>query len=202
MKSSAILFAAVLIAVPGMAAWADEIDEQIQRGQKAYTDKNYREAIRELQFAISEVQEKLNAQYLTLLPEPLPGWQADAAEAQTMPVALMGGGIQVSRHYRKAEGAEEVTIELLGDTPMLQALSVIMTNPPMIASEPGFHPFRHGEYRGIVKHDREDQSVELSLMVANRVLVKLSGQHIGDEKPLDAYLKAIDFKKIEAVMAK
>jgi hypothetical protein len=204
MKLHCVLLTASLAVTAVAAVRADEIEEQIQRAQKAYSEQDYREAINELQFAISQIQEKLSAQYVTLLPEPLTGWEADPAETQTMPMALMGGGTQLSRRYHKTEGEEEqvVTIEILADSPMLQAVSMMLTNPTLISSEPGTRPYRHQQYRGVIKQDQANRTTEVSLIVANRILVKVTGENLADTKPVEAYLSALDFKKLEAAMAK
>lgn len=215
MKRFAPILAAALVAAPMACALADDIDEQVQRGLKAYADKNYRGAIHELQFAISQIQEKLNAQYVTLLPEPLAGWQADNAEAQTTPAALFGGGTTLSRHYHKAGGEQargeqargeqtggeqQVNIEILADSPMIQALSMFIMNPAMMTSEPGTRPYHYQQYKGILKHEKDKKGGEINLIVANRILVKVTGENLPDDKPLEDYLKAIDFKKMEALM--
>lgn len=210
MKRFAPILAATLVAAPMVCALADDIDEQVQRGLKAYAEKNYRGAIHELQFAISQIQEKLNAQYVTLLPEPLAGWQADNAEAQTTPAALFGGGTTISRRYHKAGGNQarveqtgvdqQVNIEILADSPMMQALSMFIMNPAMMTSEPGTRPYHYQQYKGIIKHEKDKKGGEINLIVANRILVKVTGENLPDDKPLEDYLKAIDFKKMEALM--
>ncbi|CAK0744052.1 exported hypothetical protein [Gammaproteobacteria bacterium] len=86
-----LVLAPVLALASSGGVWADDIADQIERGLKAYSAQSYADAIQELQFAVSQIQEKLNTGYLALMPEPLPGWQADPPEGQTA-VALMGGG--------------------------------------------------------------------------------------------------------------
>ncbi len=185
-----------LIALPVLSQ-ADEIEDQIQRGVKAYQDGQHREAIQELQFAISQMQELLNKKYLTLLPEPPEGWEAEESQAQTMPAAILGGGTSLSRSYRR--GDESVEITMMADSPLLASLSMMLSNPAMLSAGGNVRPYRYESYRGIM--EKQDNGAEISLLVANRVLVKLSGDNIEGEKTLEGFLEAMDFKKIEQTLA-
>jgi hypothetical protein len=197
MKTIKIALAGLcLLALPALGQ-ADDIEEQIQRGVKAYQDGQHREAIQELQFAISQLQELLNKEYLTLLPAPPAGWEAEDSEAQTMPAAILGGGTSISRSYRRGEERMEIT--MMADSPLLASLSMMLSNPAMLAAGGNVRPYRYESYRGII--EKQDNGAEISLLVANRVLVKLSGDNIEGEKTLEGFLKAMDFRKIEETLA-
>jgi hypothetical protein len=197
MKTIKIALAGLcLLALPALGQ-ADDIEEQIQRGVKAYQDGQHREAIQELQFAISQLQELLNKEYLTLLPAPPAGWEAEDSEAQTMPAAILGGGTSISRSYLRGEERMEIT--MMADSPLLASLSMMLSNPAMLAAGGNVRPYRYESYRGII--EKQDNGAEISLLVANRVLVKLSGDNIEGEKTLEGFLKAMDFRKIEETLA-
>ncbi len=176
-------------------AWGDEVEEQIRQGAKVYASGQYTDAIQQLQFAIAQIQEKLNAGYLALLPEPLAGWQADPPEAQTT-VALVGGGTQVSRHYHRDDG-QEVTLELTIDSPLLQSLNLTLANPALLSSDPTAKLYQlDGAFRGILH--REEGALVIDLAIGSRVMIKATGQNLKDIKPLEAYLKALDPQKVIA----
>jgi len=182
----------VLALVTSAGAWADDIADQIDRGLKAYRSESYANAIQELQFAASQIQEKLNTGYLALMPEPLLGWRADPAEAQTA-AALMGGGTHISRHYHN-ESAQEVTLEIAIDSPLIQNLNLVLSNTAVFTSDRSIKPYRFDIYRGALR--KEGTTREISVLVGNRVMVKATGQDLKDEKPLEIYLKTMDLKKI------
>ncbi len=191
--------ASLLSAALGVATAlpADEISEQITLGLQAYQAGELRQSTQELQYAIAQIQEKLDSQYTTLLPDPLPGWNAGEAQAQSGGLAMMGGGTQVSREYTKDGGSEQVQIQLMADSPFLQAMSMMLSNPMMMQSDPDTKLYRHGRYRGMLKHRANSDQWEISLMVANRILVQVSGSGMPSKDAVEAYLEALDLDKIE-----
>ncbi|CAK0777745.1 conserved exported hypothetical protein [Gammaproteobacteria bacterium] len=186
------MLAVVLALFVSAGTWADDIADQIGRGLRAYNAAGYADAIQELQFAVAQIQEKLNAGYLALMPEPLSGWQADPAEAQTA-VALMGGGTHISRHYHN-DSAQEVTLEIAINSPLIQNLNLMLSNTAVFSSDRSIKPYRFDVYRGVLR--KEGTTREISVLVGNRVMVKATGQDLKDEKPLEAYLKTMDLKKV------
>ena len=190
-----LLLTASLAAAPVL--FADEVIEQIDLGVQAYKGGELRQAVQELQYAVAQIQEVLNAQYTKLMPEPLAGWMADEPEAQSAGVAVMGGGTQVSRQYRKEDTRESVKIQLMADSPFLQAMSMMLSNPMMIQSDPSTKLYRLGKYRGMIKHQKGSKRWEISLMVANRILVQVFGDGLDSKVPAETYLEALDLKAVE-----
>ncbi len=190
-----LLLAATLAAAP--ALYADEVTEQIDLGVQAYNGGELRQAVQELQYAIAQIQELLNSQYTRLMPEPLAGWTADEAEAQSAGMAMMGGGTQVSRQYRKEGAGGSVQVQLMADSPFLQAMSMMLSNPMMMQSDPSTKLYRLGKYRGMIKHQKNSERWEISLMVANRILVQATGEGLESKAPAEAYLKAVDLQAVE-----
>lgn len=178
--------------------YGDEVEEQIQLGIQAYQSGRYAEAIEELQFAVSQVQDLLNDQYLELLPEPPEGWQAQAGEAQTTSIAMMGGGTHLVRDY--VRGDEQITVEMMANSPMLAALNVVLNNPAMLAGSPDTRPFRYKGYKG-VKKNPQSGNVEISLLVGANTLVQLKGTRLEDPETLDVFLGAMDFEAIKTMIA-
>lgn len=181
-----------------IAVKAEDITEQIERALKAYHEHSYARSLRELQFATAQIQEKLNNSYLALMPEPLAGWQADQPEAQTA-VALMGGGTHISRHYH-FDQAQEITLEIIIDSPLIQMLTLTMSNIPVLTTDQSMKPYRFEIYRGTV--NKESNTREISLLVDNQIMVKATGQNLKEEKTLESYLRAMDLKKIALLFEK
>ena len=197
MKSMPLFFASLLFLVAGNVAAGDSVLEQIQAGIEAYKAGEYKQAITELNFAIAEIQSKVDEAAKQVLPEPLPGWKAEEAEAQSM--AMMGmGGTTISRSYFKEGSGERVEIQIVADSPMIQMFAMMMTNPMMMQSDPATKVFRHNGKRGLMKHEKNSREWEATLLLGNgRIMVQVSGTNLADEAPVLAYLDAIDLEKIE-----
>ncbi len=178
---------------------ADEVTEQIQAGLRAYEQGDYQTAVTELNFAVAEIQKRIDEARKKVLPDPLPGWTAEAPRAQSM--AMMGmGGNQLGRLYRREGGQEQVEIEIFVDSPMVQMFAMMMTNPMMLQADPSTRLYRHGGRRGVLSHDAGADEWQLSFVLGNgRILLQLTGSGLKDEKPLLAYLDALDLDKVEAL---
>lgn len=201
MKSIPLFFAFLAFLAAGKVAAGDSVLEQIEAGIKAYKAGEYKQAITELNFAIAEIQSKVDEAAKQVLPEPLPGWKAEEAEAQSM--AMMGmGGTTISRSYFKEGSGERVEIQIVADSPMIQMFAMMMTNPMMMQSDPSTKVFRHNGKRGLMKHEKNSREWEATLLLGNgRIMVQVSGTNLADESPVLAYLDAIDLKKIEKSLA-
>ncbi|RTZ72538.1 MAG: hypothetical protein DSZ00_08135 [Gammaproteobacteria bacterium] len=181
----------------GSAVAGDSVLEQIEAGVKAYKAGEYKQAITELNFAIAEIQSRIDEVAKQVLPDPLPGWKAEEAEAQSM--AMMGmGGTTISRSYYREDGEARVEIQIVADSPMIQMFAMMMTNPMMMQGDPSTKVFRHNGKRGLMKHEKNSREWEATLLLGNgRIMVQVNGSNLADDSAVMAYLDALDLKKIE-----
>lgn len=177
--------------------YADETIDQIDAAKQAYQAGQLRQAVQELQFALSQIQEKLDQEYTKLMPGPLEGWSAEVPQAQTAAIAMMGGGTQVSRRYSRGDRGESVELRILADSPLLQVMSMMLSNPMMMRSEPGTKPYRLGKHRGLIKNQTGSMEWEINLMVSGRILVQAVGQGMQVSQALEDYLKTLDLEAVE-----
>jgi hypothetical protein len=105
---------------------------------------------------------------------------------------MFGGGVTAEREYVK--GSSSVSIEIITDSPLLQGVMMMMSNP-MFAANDGGKLQRFGQQKGIIKYDDQRKSGTVQLVVANRFLVSVKGRDV-DQRDLIDYTEAIDFKKI------
>lgn len=105
---------------------------------------------------------------------------------------MLGGGISAEREYNK--GDSHVRINVVADSPMLQAVMMMFQNP-MFAASDGGKMERIGKQKAIVKFDPNTKEGEIQIVVANRFLVTIEGNEVTD-KDLKAYAQAIDFDKM------
>jgi len=180
----------------GSAVRADEVTDQLDAARKAYESGDLSGAVDTLNFAVAKIKEQVTARLLQLLPEPLPGWQADAAQSESAGIAAMITGTNLSRRYYREDGAE-VTLSLMADSPLLPMLTMFLSSPFMMQADPETKPYSLKGQRGMLKHGAGSNEYEVSLMVGNRILIQAKGSGLSDEKPVQAYLDAMDLDAIQ-----
>jgi len=170
----------------GGVAHADEVEDAIKEALESYQQQDYVMAKQALSMA-TQLINQLNTRALgQTLPEPLTGWEADEVAEQSQGAMMFGGGMAASREYRKAN--ENLNISIMGDSPMLSQMMAIFQNP-MIAGSMG-KMTRIGKQMAM-----ESKDGELTLVVANRFLITISGSASMDDKK--AYAQEIDFDKLQ-----
>lgn len=195
MNPTQLIALAVTLAL-AQPALGDEVTDQMDAARKAYASGELRTAVDTLNFAVAKIQEQITGRLLQLLPEPLPGWQADPAQSESAGIAAMITGTNLSRRYYRADGAE-VSLSLMADSPLLPMLTMFMSSPFMMQADPGTKPYSLKGQRGLLKHSPDSTEYEASLMVGNRILVQGKGSGLTDEKAVQQYLEALDLDAIQ-----
>lgn len=188
------IFAVTILAFSPMC-YADDVTDSINEGLQQYKDKKYSEAVQSLNYASQLIQQKKGASLEVLLPEPLSGWTAKKAKSQAAGAAMFGGGLTAERKYKK--GSSSVEIQIIADSPMLQSVMMMFTNP-MFATSDGGKLEKVGDQKAIVKFDADSKRGDIKIVVANRFLITVEGRDVTKED-LEAYAKAIDYKKLESI---
>jgi len=178
---------------------ADEIGDQLEAGRKAYEQGELRGAVQALQFAVAGIQEKINLSLLDLLPAPLEGWRADEPQAQSAGMAAMLTGTNLSRHYYREDGAD-LDVSITADSPLLAMMTMVLSSPMLLQTDPSTRIYTHGGHRGMIKHEKDSHEWEISLMVGGKILVQVTGRGLEDQSAAEAYLKAIDIAAIEKAL--
>lgn len=193
------LAAALTLTLFASSVWADEVTDQLDAARKAYDTGELRGAIQALSFATSRIQEKINDQLLKLLPEPLPGWQAEAAQAEAGGIAAMVAGTIISRTYRHDDGAE-VELRLMADSPMMAMMAMMMQTPLLMQASQEMRVYTNRGHQGMIQHADGSDTWEISLMIGNRVMVQAKGSGIPDQKAVEAYLNAMDLAAVQRAL--
>ena len=196
MRCKPMIAALGLTAALAAPALADEVTDQLNTARKAYESGELRSAVQTLQFAVASIQEKINLSLLELLPEPLEGWNADEPQAQSGGMAAMIAGTNLSRRYYRDDGAE-VDISITADSPLLSMMTMMLSNPMLMQTDPGTRVYTHGGQRGMIKHEKDSDVWEISLMVGGKIMIQVTGRGIKDQQDAEAYLEAIDLAAIE-----
>jgi len=183
---------AVLVIAASVPTAADEIQDQIALGLEAYEAKDYRLAIDELNYAVAQLQEKLDAENASLLPEPLDGWTASEVENTSAAMAMMGGGTTMSRRYRR--GSENIEIKLVSGSPIVAGMLGMVNNPMMLGSSPDLKPYRYQRIKGMKKTTNGD--IEVTLSVLGQIMYQVTARG-SSEETIRQYLDATDFSAIQ-----
>lgn len=184
------LWQGLLIAVSlgSVAAYADDIDDAIQKAAKFYQEGNTQEAVGQLELAAQLIRQQRADKMKALLPEPLAGWEADEAEATAVGGAMLGGGTTLKRAYRK--DGKRLTVQIMADSPLVQGMMAFMGNPMFggMAAQGG---------KTMVINDQQAVLKEnaLSMAVGGKYMIEVTGE-AGMDEDLVAYAKAIDLKKL------
>lgn len=180
---------------------ADEITDRLEAARKAYEQGELRGAVQTLQFIVAGIQEKINLSLLELLPPPLADWQADAPEAQSAGMAAMIVGTNLTRRYRKDDGAE-VEVSIMADSPLMPMMTMMMSSPMLMQTNPATRIYTYGGHRGTIEHENDSDRWEIKLLVAGKILVEVSGSGVKDKDSVEAYLKAMDLAAVEKAFAR
>ncbi|TET87027.1 MAG: hypothetical protein E3J96_06280 [Sulfurovum sp.] len=183
----------LLLASLSTFANADDVVDTLNEAIKSYESGEYSVAVEDLNYALQLIQQKKSKGLEAYLPEALPGWSAKKAESQTAGAGMFGGGISTSREYKK--GSSRIKIEIITDSPLLQSMMGIFSNP-MFAASDGGKLQRINREKAIVKYNEERRRGDITIVVAKRFLVKVEGQKVSLDD-LESYAKAIDFKKLK-----
>jgi hypothetical protein len=174
-------------------AQSDEITSTINDAVEQYKDGNYSDAIENLDYAAQLIRQIRSENLEDLFPEPLSGWEADEATSTALGASMFGGGISAEQSYYK--GSKRIEISIVTDSPMLQTMLMMFSNP-MIASSSGGKLERINGQKAIVKFSTANEEGEITMVIDNRFLVTVRGDHI-IKNDLKDYASAIDFKKLE-----
>ena len=205
-----ILVSAWILSAVGLLSAQSNIDTYIKEAQGYVAQKNYKQAQLSLQDAINEINLLLSAQVAEAFPAEINGLKASGeAETSAAGMAFMGGGFSLSRSYQhpaKEENSAEIT--LVGNSPMMASMSMILTNPAMMGPE--YKSVRVGTRRAILKSEQEDyygdngsekkiRSSELQIPLTS-TLITMNLKGFASEAEELAFAGKLDIEKIRTLL--
>ncbi len=192
--AKAVLLAMVLVAPFGLAS-ADEVTDSINEALQQYKNGEYAAAVGSLDYVSQLIRQKRGEQLQSFLPKPLTGWTAKDSTSQAVGAAMFGGGVSAERQYHKSSSS--VTVKIVTDSPVLQSMMMMFTNP-MFAASGGGKLEKIGGQKAIVKYSPTGRSGEISIVVVNRFLITVEGNDVTKEE-LTSYAMSINYKKLAAL---
>lgn len=191
LKYSIPILLCIFILTPSFLM-ADEPDPVIQIIEKAleeYKNQDFTNAATSLDYASQLIRQKKGEALTKLLPEPIEGWKASEGKSQVTAASLFGGGLTAERTYTRGDAA--VTISIVTDSPLLQSMIMMFSNP-IFASSAGQFELING-YKGIVSYEKSGGKV--NIVINNRFVVTLDGQLVSREELME-YARRIDLQGI------
>ena len=171
----------------------DNVLSTIREATRQYESGDYTGAASNLDYAAQLVRQQKSERMKSLLPEPLSGWEGREANAQALGAAILGGGITVSRDYKR--GSSSLSVEIVSDSPVLQSVLMMVNNPVFAGAGGGKLENLKGQ-RAILKFDSGKKSGELYVVVDGRFVVTIKGRQVTRED-LIAYGEAINYAMLE-----
>ncbi len=166
--------------------------EAIEEAKKQADGDKIGAAISAMQAGIRDLQKKQRVAILEALPKPA-GWEFkdqtpdDSNEAIASGMSAMGQTI--SREYTK--GDQHIQIEVSANSPMIQMLSMLFSNPAMIQAQKG-EAITYGTNKAILTK-QDNGGIELQILMNDTHLIKVTSRGISE----DDLLKIIDQSMID-----
>lgn len=186
----AAALAMVLTLFAGLA-YGDDITTSINEALEYYKNGEYTEAVSSLNYAAQLIQQKKGGSLESFLPNPLEGWTAGDTTSQAAGAGMFGG---VSAECQYQKGESSVKVSIVTDSPILQGMMMMFTNPAFAVSDGGkLEKIAH--QKAIVKYKPSEKQGDIQIMVANRFLVSIEGSGVA-KADLKKYAEAIDYEKL------
>lgn len=192
MKLKIKLIVAALLAISIGPAAADDISEQINQALQSYQKHDYAAASSALDAAGALLRQAAAEGWKAALPGPLAGWSADDAESTVVSTAIVGGGIQVSRTYRKNDLSVEIS--LIAESPMMETVGRLL-NSGIFSGEDSKLVVVDGRKMTYTKSDHSYATI------VGKAVVTVKGEAVEDAV-LRSYLKAVNFAEIEKMSSR
>lgn len=182
----------LLFLLAPFAAPADDVTDAIEEGSASYQSGDYEQAAGMLEYAASLIRQMRGGKLEDLLPETPEGWESEGPSSQAVGAALMGGGTTASQSY--TQGEKSVNVTFVGDSPMLQSMAMLFSNPALAAAS-GMRFKRVNGEKVLVDFEDGEDSGELAAFVAGKWLVTISGEAVTVEELLE-WGGRVDFSKL------
>lgn len=183
-----LLLAGLLVPV---SVSANEIVDAINNGLKHYQAGELSQATSQLDYAATLIRQQKAEEVKKAFPDAPNGWTSEDASADVAASAMFGGGISASRSYSK--GDNYIQMELMMDSPMLQAFSGMLSNPSMIAMSGG----KITKVQGVNAVIRSDggESTEIQFITPGNAMVTVRGPS-SEQATMMQLANQLDFKKL------
>lgn len=186
-----LITAVICVFITASSLWADDVTDSLNDALNKYKNGEYTEAINSLNYAEQLITQKKGEALTDVFPEPMNGWEAGEVESN----AVYGGGISAERRYSKDDSS--IKISLVSDSPMIQGLMMMLTNPMFATSGGGKLETISGQ-KAIVNYSPQEKGGEIQMVVNNRFLITTEGNEVTKDD-MTSYLSKMDFNKLSSL---
>ena len=185
MKKTAL---SVLITFAIGPAIADDFTDTLESARQAYEEGDISGAREEMVYGTQLLSQMRALSLQEFLPKAMDGWERkDTKNRNNARLSVMGGGTTAVARYRN--GKKNIKISIIADSPMIQGLSMLFSNPALAGAQGTMK--RIERQKVLVKPDGS-----ISTLLNKRISVEITGRAPVEDK--EAYFKEIDFKGLKA----
>jgi hypothetical protein len=201
MKRLAIFLFVIICISTGRFSIAQDVNKHLDEARSAYGAGQLDAARFALQQAMNEVDLAIGKEILKVLPTRL--GQSPAIEAEDNVTFATGGyaGLFLSRNYR-TDGGSSVSLQIIGDSPMLAGINAILSLPLIGAGDPNQKRIRVGNYRALMQKSTSDEgAVSWNIQVPfGSSLMTLQYQGINEEKAVTDMANTIPVDQVARLL--
>lgn len=173
-------------------SWADDVSDSINEALSQYKSGDLAGASSNLEYATQLIRQQKGGQLESFLPPEPTGWQADESTSNSVGTAMFGGGTSAEKKYY--HGSSSVKVSITADSPLLQSMMMLFTNPMYLQSDGGKLERMNGQ-KAMIKYSTQNNSGEITIVVANRYLINIKGREVTKEQ-LSLFPMSMDFVKL------
>ncbi|MFW5707335.1 MAG: hypothetical protein ACOCX0_05000 [Bacteroidota bacterium] len=192
-KSIFIILSVLAISLQGLMA--QDAGKQLDDARSAYENGNLQETRMALQQAIHDLDLAIGREILALLPASLEGMQKNEEEDNVTSAGAMG--LFVTRTYKASEEDKSISVEIIGDSPLMSGVNAILSLP-IFPGDENQKRIRIGNRRALMQKSQDDTGItswDVSLPLGSTLLTfKCHG--IADE---DAVTKMVSSLPIDDI---
>ena len=163
--------AAMVMLLAAQAAAAADVPALIEAGRQYYQKGDIARAAHQLETALADLQDRLGRGLSDDMPPVPAGWQGEDTEVQGL--GAVGGGLSVTRAYTKGDAS--LNASLILDSPAVDAAVALFANP---AADPTQRRVKVEAEDALLRWDATAHSGEITLVVANRILLQIEGENL------------------------
>jgi hypothetical protein len=184
------LAALAFLTLSCFAVEANDVTDAINNASKHYQAGELTQAAAQLDYAATLIRQQKAAEVVKAFPDAPTGWQARDADTNVAAGAVLGGGISVSRNYYNDQ--HSIDIEMLLDSPMLQAFTAMLSNPSVIVMSGG----KLVKVQGLnAVQKTEGDQFELQFVTHSNAMITLRGDTAA-QSVIEQLANAINLKQL------
>jgi hypothetical protein len=151
--SKSLLFVAIIFS-GSFNINGQEVATLLSNAKSAYQTKNLEDTRFALENALKEVNMEIGKQALSILPLSIGKLTADPKNDDVSGMVVLYSGLNIVRNYSGA--TENATLTIITDSPMLAAISAILTMPAMMLNNDEQKVVKIAGYKSLIQKSKDE----------------------------------------------